>query len=382
VTPVGAPPGASPVPSAGTNATPPLLVAAAIVVPCLTTATILLVAGDTLGYDFRAYLDAARRLLDGAPLYDTTIDVAGAFSIYLYPPPFAVALAPLALLPGTTAPTLAWLAASIAALVGAIAALPVRPWVRWTVLLVAGVTWPVLYTLKLGQVGPVLLLCFALAWRWIDRPVGLGLSIAAGTLVKLQPALLIPWALVTRRWRAATVASVTVLVACAASVPFVGLDAWADYARLIRGVGAAVDTPHAVSPGAILLGLGVDPAVASVLQWVTVLAVAALTVHAWLRLDAEASLVVTAVASQCLSPLVWDHYAIVLLLPVALVLGRLGRRAWPIALLPIAGWLPAPVYPLLFAIGLVSAWAVGRRRPFVPATPASSPAPAGSSSAG
>jgi alpha-1,2-mannosyltransferase len=345
------------------------------VVPCLTLATILLVAGDTLGYDFRAYLDAARRLLDGAPLYETGVTVSGGVGLFQYPPPFALALVPLALLPGTLAPTLAWLAATIAALVGAAAALPVRPWVRWTVLLVAGVTWPVLYAVKLGQVGPLLLLLFALSWRWIDRPVPLGLSIAAGTLVKLQPALLIPWALVTRRWRAATAATLAVLAVCAVSVVFVGPGAWADYVALVRGIGATVATPHAVSPGAVLLAMGADPTVAGGVQWGFVLLVLAITVHAWLRIDAEASLVVTAVASQCVSPLVWDHYAVVLLLPVALVLDRVGRRAWPIALLPIAGWLPAPVYPLLFVIGLAAAWAVGRRTRGTRAADGSAPTP-------
>ncbi|MCU0506770.1 MAG: glycosyltransferase 87 family protein [Chloroflexi bacterium] len=147
---------------AAARRTPPLLVAAAVVVPVLTTAVILLVAGDTLGYDFRAYLDAARRLLDGAPLYESGVTVSGGVGLFQYPPPFALALVPLALLPGTLAPTLAWLALSLAALAAGIAALPVRPWVRWTVLLVAGLTWPVLYAVKLGQVGPVLLLLFAL----------------------------------------------------------------------------------------------------------------------------------------------------------------------------------------------------------------------------
>ncbi len=341
---------------------PPLLVAAAVVVPTLTTATILLVAGDTLGYDFLAYLDAARRLIDGLPLYEAGVTVSGGVGLYQYPPPFALALVPLALLPGTLAPTLAWLTTSLAALVAGIAALPVRPWVRWTVLLVGGLTWPVLYAVKLGQVGPVLVLLFALAWRWIDRPAPLGLSIAAGTLVKLQPALLIPWALVARRRRAAAIAVAVLFASFLASLPFVGLGTWGDYFALVRGIGATVDTPHAVSVGAVLLGLGVDASVASALQWAFVLGVAAVTVHAWVWRDAEASLVVTAVASQCVSPLVWDHYAIVLLLPVALVLDRAGRRAWPFALLPIAGWLPAPIYPVLFAAGLIGAWAAGRPR--------------------
>ncbi len=44
------------------------------------------------------------------------------------------------------------------------------------------ISWPVLYSIKLGQVGPILLLLFAIGWRWLDRPVALGLSMAAGAL--------------------------------------------------------------------------------------------------------------------------------------------------------------------------------------------------------
>ena len=340
----------------------------AVVVFVVAVATIVIVAGDTLGYDFRAYLDAARRLLDGRPLYDPNVDVAGGFAIYLYPPPFAIVLVPLALLPGAVLPTLAWTALAIAAVVAAVAVLPVRPWVRWTTLLVAGLTWPVLYAVKLGQVGPLLLLCFAVAWRCVDRPIPLGLSIAAGTVAKLQPALLLPWALAVGRWRAASIAVIAIAAACLASLVVVGPSAWADYVALLRRVGDPVTTPHTVSPGAVAYQLGLSPESASVVQWIAVGAVAALTVHSWFRRDAVASLVVTAVASQVLSPLVWEHYATVLLLPVALVLDRIGRRAWPIALLPVAGWLPAPFYPLLFAIGLIAAWAVGRPPDSMPVT--------------
>jgi hypothetical protein len=337
-----------------------LLQPLAVVVFAVGIATIVLIAGDTLGYDFRAYLDAARRILDGQRLYDPAVDVAGGFAIYLYPPPFALALVPLALLPGTLLPTLAWTALAVAAVVAAVAILPVRPWVRWTLLLVAGLTWPVLYAIKLGQVGPLLFLCFAVAWRSVDRPLPLGLSIAAGTLVKLQPALLLPWALAVGRWRAAAIALLAIAAACLASVVVLGTAAWADYVALLRRVSDPVTTPHTVSPGAVAYQLGLTPEAASVVQWVAVVVVAVLTLHSWFRRDAVASLVVTAVASQVISPLVWDHYAVVLLLSVALVLDREGRRAWPIALLPIAAWLPAPVYPLIFAIGLVAAWGVGR----------------------
>jgi len=61
---------------------------------------------------------------------------------------------------------------------------------------------------------------------------------------------------------------------------------------------------------------------------------------------------VTAVASVLVSPIVWPHYAVILLLPVALLLDR--RQWWAVAL-PIVTWLPVDaVYPVVFAIGLLA----------------------------
>ncbi len=89
------------------NPRPNLLVVAlpivAIVLFVLTVGAIIWSAGSTLGYDFHAYEVAARRLLDGQRMYDPAIDVAGGFAIYLYPPPFALAIVPLAIVGGQAA---------------------------------------------------------------------------------------------------------------------------------------------------------------------------------------------------------------------------------------------------------------------------------------
>ena len=42
------------------------------------------------------------------------------------------------------------------------------------ILLLGALDWPLLYALKLGQVGPLLFLLFAVGWRWLDRAVPLG----------------------------------------------------------------------------------------------------------------------------------------------------------------------------------------------------------------
>ncbi len=156
-------------PGAAGRLLPPL----AIAVFALAVGTTLLVAGDTLGYDFRAYHAAAARVLAGQPAYDTSYQAAGGFGLFYYPPTFIPLVLPFALLPQAAA-VWAWTALLVAALLGGIALLPVSARVRWAVVLLAAVSWPALYAVKLGQVGPLLLLLFAAGWRWIERPGAAG----------------------------------------------------------------------------------------------------------------------------------------------------------------------------------------------------------------
>ena len=80
---------------------------------------------------------------------------------------------------------------------------------------------------------------------------------------------------------------------------------------------------------------------------------------------AEASYLVAVIASQLLSPVLWDHYAMLLLLPTAWLLER--RQWWAIAI-PLATsilltGLPAVVYPVAFWVALVAPIVVGEGRP-------------------
>jgi hypothetical protein len=324
-------------------------------------ALVLAVAGDTLGYDFQAYRAAAERLLAGQPLYDPTVDVAGGFAIYLYPPPFAIALIPFALLPETVA-LWAWTALLVAAFLAGTWLLPIRPTTRWLIVLLGGLMWPLLYSVKLGQVGLLLYFLFAIGWRWLDEPVRLGASIGAGALIKVQPALLLGWAAVTRRWRAVAIGVAVIGVAVLVSLVVVGVGTWVDYVELLRRVSSPVTTPHNFTPGAVLYQLGVSETLATVVQGVVVGLTFVVTVYAWFRVDAERSYLVTVVASQLVSPLLWDHYAMLLLLPVAWLVDR--RRWWgalvPLALaLPVVSITPAIAYPICFVVMLLAPARVG-----------------------
>jgi hypothetical protein len=342
----------------------PLLIALLRLAPALIVATfavavaaIILAAGATLGYDSDAYLVAARNVLDGQPLYDPNLVYALGHDVFLYPPPFAVALVPLALLPGDVA-TWLWLAVIVAALVAAIGLMPVRAPVRWAVLLLAGLSWPTLYAIKLGQVGPLLLLALVVTWRWRDRPAVPGTSIAIGALIKVQPVLLFGWAIATGRWRAVGIGLAVAIGATVLAAIVVGPGALFDFVRVLLAISKPVTTPQNVTLGAVAYQAGLSEGAATALQVVAMGGALAVAALASLRAEAEAALIVTIVASQLISPILWMHYGIVLLIPTAFLLQR--RQWWAVAL-PLAGWLPAVAVPASFIVGLLAPLLVGRR---------------------
>ena len=311
---------------------------------------------SNLGYDFEAYLRAASRVLSGAPLYDLSVNVAGGFAIFLYPPPFGLAFTPFALVSRDIA-LWQWEAILVGCLVAAIGILPIQVRNRWILLGLCIVSWPVLYSILLGQVGTILLLLFAVGWRWRDKPLVLGLSMATGALIKVQPVILLAWAAATGRWRAAAISlGIFVVAALAATVAF-GPGVWSDYIAMLGRVNSSVTTTNAFSVGAILYQSGVAEGTARSVQTLTTVVVVIIVVVVVLRGSAEVSYITTAVASQILSPLVWDHYAVVLILPVAWLIEH--GRWWALGIMlvtsiPVVLFLPTAIYPVLFGVGLVA----------------------------
>ncbi len=329
----------------------------AIVVPIATVGAVLVAAGSTLGYDYLMYDGAARRLLAGRPLYDLSFTAPGPNGLFDYPPTFILAVLPFAAAMSPLAATLAWtVMLNLAFLVG-VTLLPVRREVRWAVILLAGTSWPYLYAVKLGQLGPLLFLAYSAAWRWADRPLGVGLAAALGTAAKLQPVLLLGWALVTRRFRAVGIGIGVLLAGGVAAAAVAGPASWLDWAGLISRVGSnAMTAPGVLSIGAIAYRAGAPLPIATFIQWGSAAAVGAVVLFAWLRRAPAVAIAVTAAASVLVSPIIWPHYAVILLLPVALLL---ERRQWWAAALPIVTWLPIDaVYPVVLVISLLAPLAV------------------------
>ncbi|HLO34589.1 MAG TPA: glycosyltransferase 87 family protein, partial [Candidatus Deferrimicrobium sp.] len=178
------------------------------------------------------------------------------------------------------------------------------------------------------------------------------------------PGLLVGWAALTGRWRAAAVAVLVVVAGALTATIVTGSQPWFDYPALLGRVSSPITTPHNFTPGAVAWQAGASVDLAGVIQGLATLGTVVLAVVAARTVAPDASYLVAVVASQLVSPLLWDHYAMLLLLPVAWLLER--RHWWAIAV-PLAtsflliGLAPPVVYPTVFAVCLVGPAVVGRR---------------------
>jgi hypothetical protein len=342
-------------------ALPTLAIAALLVFPGV--AALASADAGTLGFDFLSYDLAVRRFFDGGILYDQSFDYTGAFGLFYYPPPFVLLAAPLAVVDPALA---AWIFTSllIVTYAAGVAILPVSPTIRWVILLLGGLSWPLVYAIKLGQVGPILLLTFAIGWRWMDRPWRFGVATAVGTAIKIQPALLFGWALLTGRRRAVLMGLAVVGVLALLATIVAGPTSWVDQATLLARVSKPIDTPHNFTPGRVAFEAGLGVAAAWAIQVANWALVAVVVLWATLRCTAVASYLAVVVASQLISPILWDHYALMLLLPVAWLLSRGHRWAVIIPLatsVPMIAVIPPVTYAVCYWVTLLTVVREGRR---------------------
>ena len=298
-------------------------------------------ASSTLGCDFLAYYNASARWLSGSPIYDLAVTATGSCGTYQYPPPFVILATPFSLFGFGTGDWL-WIGFLIGCWAVGTAILPVGVATRWTVLLLGAIGWPLIYGVRIGQVAPILYLVFAWGWRSLDQPIRLGAAVALGTMVKLQPGLLGVWLIARRDWRAVAAAGLTglaILVVAAA----IGLRDWLGMLTLLRSLTDAVTVSTNLALGATLHSLGMDAALAGAIQTANAVAVLAIVILAGLRLPRTAGYLIALVASQLISPILWSHYALLLMLPVAWLL---DRKLWWAAAVPLAeAWILIPFMP-------------------------------------
>jgi len=301
--------------------------------------------GEGWGYDYQAYADAAVRLADGGSLYQAeTLDGPyrpGPYGLYMYAPPLGIAIAPLTGLELDTGVAL-WFLLHVTALAVACALMPVPLPVRLATFGVAALSFAVTRDLVLGNISVLLLVPLAAAWHWLDRPLG---SIAQAVAMSVRPMLgvLLIWQLLRRQWRAVAWTVGAGLVLIALTLPVVGLDGYLDYLTVLRNLSGVSGVEFNYDLSSTSLTLGSDETVAS-LALLGGYALAIVAIGLSLRRDREVGFMVTITASLLLSPLLWDHYLVMLVLPAAFLAAR--GRPWALAL-PLLSWLPAILLPFV-----------------------------------
>ncbi|HEY0697658.1 MAG TPA: glycosyltransferase 87 family protein, partial [Micromonospora sp.] len=284
-------------------------------------------------FDLKVYYGALRFWArDGGEIYDFL--KPGTKYGFTYPPFAALTMLPLAWLPWWAA-----IAVSVAATV-VVSALVlwwlVDPlarrmgWTRWFALAVAlclaAAFEPMRETVNFGQVNMLLLGLVAADLLGLvargSRWAGVGVGLA--TAVKLTPGIFIVYLLVTRRWRAAAVASGTAAGAtllAAALAPDASREFWTSALWNTDRVGSLAFVSNQSLQGVVAR---LDPAEPSRLAWL-VLVLAVLVV--WARRsraavaagDEATGLALTGVVGCLVSPVTWVHH-LVWLIPALVLL--------------------------------------------------------------
>jgi hypothetical protein len=199
----------------------------------------------------------------------------------------------------------------------------------------------------LGTVGPLLLLAIAAAWHWRERLLEPAGAVALAVSLKLFLWPLAVWLALMRRGRAAVVsvglASVFVLLPWAV-IGFAGI---AKYPGLLHDL-SNDEASSSYSVVALAVRAHLPQAAGVVLS--VVAAGILLGAAAWIARDEErtlhdrdvAVLTLALAAALAASPIVWVHYFLLLLVPLALTRPRLS----PLWFAPVAySWVPEAGWP-------------------------------------
>jgi hypothetical protein len=341
------------------NAAPYLVGAVGLAI--LLLAATRFIGSSGFSYDFGAYDFAARRIAGGGPLYPPGVAEAynsGAYAnLYLYAPPLAVALWPATLLAPATA-ALAWLWLRVALVIGGCAILPVPVPARVATLGVAGLSFPVLFDLNLGNLSIVLFALSAVTWRFRGRPLA-SIALAAILTVRYSFAIVLVSWLLRREWRPLAWAIVAGLAIAAITLPIVGIRGWTDYLTILTGLRDVSTGPHNITLADTFALLGPAGGVKPILILVSIAAALLVTAFAALYRDAETALVVALTASILFAPFLHPHYMVQLLIPAAFLA---SRGHWWGLILPLLGWLPGELLPVVAFVGMVAPLVAGRPR--------------------
>ena len=278
--------------------------------------------GNRYAFDFHGALwQSARDVLDGRNPYPPATHAGIApGDRFVYPPPVAILLMPLGALPFPIAAAIVTVIL-IAAVAATLAVLGVRDWRCYGA---AYLSIAVLHDIRLGALTPLLALGLALAWRWRAQ------ARAAIPLALIVVAKLFLWPLggLARRHRALP-----------RRLARRGARRRRERARLgdhrlrrdsptiptLLRVLADAEQGRGYSLVAAGLALGLGPGAARAAAVAVGAGLIALCWREGRRGFDERSLALALAAALALSPIVWLHYFVLLLVPIALARRTFGR---------------------------------------------------------
>jgi alpha-1,2-mannosyltransferase len=302
--------------------------------------------------DFLSFWHSAHAFWKGEDIYDTPAEAENR-----NPPLWTVLISPLGLLKPLVAYRIFFLISMIMT-VGYLTwtAVEVRLSPRLAVpdILLLLFSSPLLKTLALGQMYPLLALGLVVAWVSDRRDRLLVCGIALGLVVALKPSLapIILWPLVRRRWRTLAAALGSGAVATAVGAIVVGPGATIDWLRLLsdNAVNAFWDNATLSSAAARLFTENEFGQQIATLPWMVPFAYAVgiaiiLFTAASVRRGPDFALWALVAASLLASPIAWHNY-LVLLGPGILLLLAEGWAAPGFLLLALQS-IP-PYWPALW----------------------------------
>jgi Glycosyltransferase family 87 len=249
--------------------------------------------------------------------------------------------------------------------------IPLTPWSAlpiYTLLLVCN---PLHQQLLQGQLNLVLLLLIVGVW-WADRtdrPVLAGLLLGAATTIKLYPAFLFLYFVLQRRSRSIAAGAASIIALTLLTVAILGIDSYRDYlVNVIPTLGPWRSSwPNVSLPGfwtklfdpdgnvGMTVPLVRSRAMAVAGTWISCALVAAATGvvvrRARSRLERDWAFATCITAMLLVTPIVWDHYFLLLLLPVALLwtgLPRTGPARWDFRLILFVLWVTPSLWFHIF----------------------------------
>jgi hypothetical protein len=310
----------------------------------------ILAMGDHNMADFRVFWRAGRDV------------IAGNAGNFVYPPPVAVAVTPLALLPFQAAAVI-WFALVVVSVAAILWLLGVRDWRCYGLTFL---TAPILATLSSGAISSLLALGAAFVWVQRDRARIAAPCVALVVVAKVFMWPLLFWLAATRRWRTLGLATASMIVLLLATWAVIGFAGFAEYPEKLEETAAGQErSGYSLVALGVALHLPIDAARA---LWLLVLGVLLLAVLlAGRGRDGDRRAFALAVgATLVATPISWLHYFVLVFIVIALQTPRLG----PVWFVPIGFWFcsmgsSGDLKQILAATGLtLMIFALGLRRRF------------------